>query len=80
MQDDHGRANVSDLGQASAADARTRCTRRGASGARGARPARYLTPTIGVIYGVYIIKGNGACAQFPSDHHNGSSKLCTLVV
>ena len=35
---------------------------------------------IGVIYGVYIIKGNGACAQFPSDHHNGSSKLCTLVV
>ena len=45
MQDDHGRANVSDLGQASAADARTRCTRRGASGARGARPACYLTPT-----------------------------------
>ena len=45
MQDGHGRANVSDLGQASAADARNRCTRRGASGARGARPARYLTPT-----------------------------------
>ena len=45
MQDDHGRANVSDLGQASAADARTRCTRHSGRGASGARPARYLTPT-----------------------------------